>query len=280
MSVKFPHPLVYKSPGKINLFLHVTGKRNDGYHCVETAFQFLNFFDTLTFEITTDKIIQRVDDHPFHLPADDLIVHAAELLRKEFNGETPGVKITLNKKIPPGSGMGGGSSNAAITLLALNELWNTQFSHSKLQQIGLALGADVPVFIYGKSCWATGVGEIFRPFEPEASWYCFCIPDVSVSTATIFNHPDLERNHLSISHSEYHCGNTSNDLEKITRLLYPEVNRAFEILSEFGEPRMNGSGSSLFLPCISEQAAHETICQLPNDLNCFVAQSSNNFNYK
>ena len=269
-------PLVVRSPGKINLFLHVTGKRSDGYHYLETAFQFLDFSDILKFEITEDNRIFREDTHGYCLPVNDLTVRAATLLREKFATDlSTGVKITLIKNIPPGSGMGGGSSNAAVTLTALNRLWNLGLTRTELLPLAAKLGADVAVLIHGKSCWATGIGDSFEYFEPRQFWYVLCIPRVEVSTARVFSHPELQRNHPSITQAAYLQGSTVNDLEPITRKLYPEVGEALTILGQFGDAKMNGSGSSIFLRCDSKGEANQVRQNLPSHLSAKVVRALN-----
>lgn len=271
-----PTPLVLRSPGKINLFLHVTGKRDDGYHSLETVFQFLNFADTLTFEPSGSDEIKRIDNHNFSLPENDLIIQTAQLLKNKFPDQKfPGITITLEKIIPPGSGMGGGSSNAATTLTALNKIWGINLNKKELLNFALKLGADVPVFIRGKSCWARGIGNEFENFEPATGWLCFCIPSSLVSTAKVFNHPDLIRSHPPISKTDFENGNFTNDLEPVTRKLYPDVNEVFSILGEFGKVKMNGSGSSIYINCESKSHAEKVCGLLPADIKGFVAQSIN-----
>jgi 4-diphosphocytidyl-2-C-methyl-D-erythritol kinase len=269
-------PLVVRSPGKINLFLHVTGARSDGYHNIETAFQFLDFPDILKFEVTKNHRIYREDAHEYPIPENDLTIRAATLLREKFgNSRSAGVKITLTKNIPPGSGMGGGSSNAAVTLIALNRLWRLGLSRRELLHLAAELGADVPVFVYGKSCWATGIGNIFEPFEPRQYWYVICFPPVTVSTARVFSDSRIQSNHLPVSKATFLQGNTVNVLEPITRMLYPEVDEALTILEDFGDPRMNGSGSSVFLRCESKGEANLVRQSLPSYLAAKVVRALN-----
>ncbi len=280
VSGKNLNPLVMRSAAKINLFLHVTGQRNDGYHQLETAFQFLDFADILKFETRQDDRIIRHDNHEFPLPQNDLIIRTAELLRQEIQanniaGNPSGVKITLTKKIPPGSGMGGGSSNAATTLRALNRLWDLGLSNHDLQSLAIQLGADVSVFIYAKSCWATGIGNIFESFEPAQHWYCICIPTVAVATENVFSHPHLRHNHRPISRADFYYGKTNNDLEPIARLLHPEVDQALKTLSQYGDAKMNGSGSSVYLRCASKGDANEIRRKLPPHLICIVTRTLN-----
>jgi 4-diphosphocytidyl-2-C-methyl-D-erythritol kinase len=269
-------PLVMRSPGKINLFLNVSGRRSDGYHNIETVFQFLDFPDILKFEVTRDHHILRVDTHEYSLPENDLTVRAATLLREKFgNSQSGGVKITLAKSIPPGSGMGGGSSNAAITLIALNRLWRLGLSRQDLLPLAAELGADVPVFVYGKSCWATGIGDVFESFEPRQFWYVLCFPRVEVSTARVFSNFQFQNSQPAISKATFLQGNTANDLEPITRILYPEVDEALTILEEFGDARMNGSGSSVFLRCESKGEANQVQQSLPSYLAAKVVRALN-----
>ena len=276
MSGQFPAPLILRSPAKINRFLHVTGKREDGYHELETVFQFLDFHDLLRFELTGEAGISRMDDHPYALPRSDLIVRSAELLASTSGLKNPpGVKITLTKVIPPGSGMGGGSSNAATTLLALNRLWKLGLRRPELLSLAKRLGADVPVFIYGHSCWASGIGNEFERFDPEQQWYCICIPEVAVCTRDVFQHPDLCRDHPPGTKLDFHRGKVGNDLESVARSLYPEIEEAFTVLNRYGRARMNGSGSSVFLPCESAATARRILKQLPSHLHGIVARGLN-----
>ena len=280
MPGKFPDSLVLRSPAKINLFLHVAGKRDDGYHELETVFQFLDFHDLLRFELTGESGIVRIDDHPYALPQSDLIIRSSELLASTQGLKNPaGVKVTLTKVIPPGSGMGGGSSNAATTLLALNRLWGLHLTRPELLSLAKQLGADVPVFIYGHSCWATGTGNEFERFDPERHWYCICIPEVVASTQSVFQHPDLCRNHPPVAKLEFHQGKVCNDLETVSRSLYPEIEEAFAILNQYGRARMNGSGASVFLQCESGATARQIRDQLPDHLHCIVARGLNDIRH-
>ncbi len=276
MPGKFSESLVLRSPAKINLFLHVTGKRADGYHDLETVFQFLDFHDLLKFELTGEPGIARIDDHPYTLPQSDLIVRSYKLLISTHGVKKPaGIKVTLNKVIPPGSGMGGGSSNAATTLLALNELWGLSLTRRELLSLAKRLGADVPVFIYGHSCWATGTGNEFERFDPQQHWYCICIPQAAASTREVFQRPELCRNHPPVSRLDFEQDNVCNDLEAVSRRLYPEIEEAFVILNHYGKVRMNGSGASVFLQCRSRAAAKRIRDRLPGHLHCIVARGLN-----
>ena len=261
------------APAKINLFLHVVGRRENGYHEIESVFQFLDFHDRLSFTPLDQPDIIRDDHHQYPIPDNDLIIQAAKLLKQLAvkqgipNAEQLGIRITLEKNIPPGSGLGGGSSNAATTLIALNKLWGLGLDTKTLCEAALQLGADVPVFIFGESCWAQGIGEILAPFPVAEKWYCLVLPDAHVSTQTVFTHPELPRNHRRIApetlnFTDENFGEsfdqTSNDLEAITRNLSPEVDAAFRLLSKRNTPmgaRMSGSGCAVFVPCDSRAQA-------------------------
>lgn len=248
------------APAKINLFLHVTGRRNDGYHLLQTAFQFLEFADELEFETMEHEII-RIDHHPFDIPEKDLIISAAHRLREMASvPESCGAKITLRKRIPPGSGMGGGSANAAMTLVALNKLWCAGQTTEKLIEIAATIGADVPVFVFGHAAWAEGIGEKLVAFEPAERWYVIAIPQCSVSTERIYNHPDLIRSTPAILPGDFRFEDCQNNLEPVTSILFPEVAHTIALLADFGTPRMNGSGASVFLPCASKFQA-QAVCR-------------------
>ncbi|NKB76889.1 MAG: 4-(cytidine 5'-diphospho)-2-C-methyl-D-erythritol kinase [Gammaproteobacteria bacterium] len=273
----------FSAPAKINLFLHVLGQRPNGYHEIETVFQFLELEDQLTFEITDAPSIIRQSNHDYCKPEDDLIIRAANSLKryadkKRKTSNNKGAKISVSKCIPPGSGLGGGSSNAATTLIALNHLWEIGLSRKQLIEIGTQLGADVPVFLYGQSCWATGVGERLTSHTPAENWYCIAIPNVHVSTQEIFSHPALIRNHPTLGlPSALDCSliDTVNDLQAITALLYPKVQETLDILNQYGSARMSGSGSSVFVSCGSHDKAKEIVGQLPNHITGFATRSLN-----
>ncbi|NKB62097.1 MAG: 4-(cytidine 5'-diphospho)-2-C-methyl-D-erythritol kinase [Gammaproteobacteria bacterium] len=292
----------FSAPAKINLFLHVTGKRPNGYHEIETLFQFLDIEDHLTFEITEDPAVIREGDHHYCSPEEDLIIRAANLLKEySYSGQASlaqqypeknklveksttqksqkGARIHIKKRIPPGSGLGGGSSNAATTLIALNHLWEIGLSREQLIEISVQLGADVPVFLYGHACWATGIGEVLESYFIPEQWYCVAVPTVHVSTREVFSHPDLLSNHLPIgmpgNAQPFSLANTVNDLQAITTMLYPEVQDTLNILDKFGPARMSGSGSSVFLRCDSSDEATEILEQLPRHITGFAARGLN-----
>ena len=260
----------WPAPAKINLFLHVLGVRADGFHQLETQFQFLEFADTLRFKALDQPTIRRIDQHDFQLPEDDLSVRAARLLQTTCPAATErGVAITLHKVIPPGSGLGGGSSNAATTLLALNHLWQLGLTRNRLAELGLQLGADVPLFVHGRAALAHGIGELLEPTEPPERWLCVCLPPVNVSTATVFAHPQLTSTNRPPA--------PGNDLEPITTQLHPEVGNALAHLRQHANPnaQMSGSGGAVYAQFNSRAQATTAAEQLPADLNAFVTRSLN-----
>ena len=237
-----PTTLTCLSPAKLNLFLHVTGRRANGYHDLQTLFQLLDWGDTLRFTIS-DRPGVRIRSGFDTVAADDnLITRAARLLdRPEF-----GVDIEVDKRIPMGGGMGGGSSNAATTLVALNTLWGLHLAPSKLAELGLQLGADVPVFISGHTAWAEGVGEILQPLTLPERWYIILAPDSHVSTAEIFNDQQLTRDTAPITMSAFFAGQIRNDLQAVVERRYPAVHNALIWLNKFSPAIMTGSGACVF----------------------------------
>jgi len=267
----------FLAPAKLNLFLHITGRREDGYHELQTLFQLLDFGDRMAFDVSNDGILslhlsfsENVENGT---PLDNnLVTRAAALLRLEAGNPQLGASITLNKRLPSGAGLGGGSSNAATCLGALNCLWGLNLSTEKLCEIGVKLGADVPVFICGKSAWAEGIGERLSPVELGDSWYLVVSPKCSVSTAEVFCHEHLTRNSQAIKMADFLAGSARNDCESVTRKLHPEVDQAFEILAQYGDFRMSGTGSSLFSSFESEAGAKKVLNMLPGNLTGFVAK--------
>ena len=267
----------FLAPAKLNLFLHITGRREDGYHELQTLFQLLDFGDRMAFDVSNDGILslhlsfsENVENDT---PLDNnLVTRAAALLRFEAGNPQLGASITLNKRLPSGAGLGGGSSNAATCLGALNCLWGLNLSTEKLCEIGVKLGADVPVFICGKSAWAEGIGERLSPVELGDSWYLVVSPKCSVSTAKVFCHEHLTRNSQAIKMADFLAGSARNDCESVTRKLHPEVDRAFEILAQYADFRMSGTGSSLFSSFESEASAKKVLNMLPGNLTGFVAK--------
>ncbi|WP_455365221.1 4-(cytidine 5'-diphospho)-2-C-methyl-D-erythritol kinase [Kaarinaea lacus] len=240
----------WPAPAKLNLFLHITGRRSDGYHNLQTLFQFLDISDFLQFEIRQDGVIQRQTVLSNVDPEEDLTIRAAQLLQKH-TGCKLGVNISIEKNLPLGGGLGGGSSDAATTLVALNTLWKLGLPQSQLMDLGRTLGADIPVFVFGQSAWAEGIGEKLQPVNVPESWYVVIYPGVTVSTAELFADPELTRDARPIKIRDYFEGGTVNVFEPIVRRRYPGVNFAFKWLSEqeiasIRPPMMTGTGSCIF----------------------------------
>lgn len=262
------------SPAKINLFLHITAQRSDGYHELQTAFQFLNYCDYLSFEVTNNSDIvlatpiAGVDD------ADNLIVRAARLLQNK-TGKECGAIISLDKNLPMGGGLGGGSSNAATTLVALNSLWDCGLSKATLAELGLVLGADVPVFIHGYAAWAEGVGEELTAITPVEPWYLVVIPDCHVSTAKVFSSPALTRDCDSMTIAGFLSGEGRNVCEDVVRKDYPPVSDVMDWLANYAEPIMTGTGACVFASFNSKQAAQEVMNKLPGKWRAFIAEGCN-----
>lgn len=264
----------YLAPAKLNLFLHVTGQRADGYHCLQTIFQFLDYNDILSFEVRSDgQLLYHSFAQEWPLEH-DLILRAAQLLKQQ-SGTSLGADISVKKNIPVGSGLGGGSSNAATTLLALNQLWQLPFSTKVLAQIGLTLGADVPVFVYGHSAWAEGIGEQLTPVELDEPWYFVIYPNCSVSTKTIFADPTLTRSSLPITIATFFTGATTNVFEPVVRKHYSAVDQAMKWLAQYRTAYLTGSGSSVFARFDEQIQAQTVLANLPEIWYGFVAQGRN-----
>ena len=266
--------LSVESPAKLNLMLHVTGRREDGYHLLQTVFQFIDLCDRLEFELDSAPRITR---HALATPvaeADDLLVRAAALLRERF-GVRRGVHITVDKRIPIGGGLGGGSSNAATCLLALNRLWELDLSVDELAAIGLELGADVPVFVHGRAAWATGVGERLQPIELPRPFYLVIDPKVAVSTARIFAAQELTRNCDPLTIRAFLRGAGGNVCEAVVRKRYPQVAAALDWLGQHGEARMSGTGGCVFAAFDSLEHAERVKSRVPDEWAAFVARAMN-----
>ena len=266
---------IWPAPAKLNLFLLVTGRRADGYHTLQTVFQFLDYGDELNFTVTSDGRITRRAPLPGVSEESDLTLRAARLLQ-DTAAVHHGVQIQLTKRIPAGGGLGGGSSDAATTLLALNALWGTHLPIPDLAALGLKLGADVPVFIHGHAAWGEGIGEILTPIEPPQAWYLVVVPPVHVSTAQVFADPELTRYSSPLTIRDFHEGRElRNDLEPVVRRRYPEVDHLMQLLGEFGDPHMSGSGGCVFLKVTSEEQGRQILEKIPNPYTGFVAQGLN-----
>ncbi|MBT8064317.1 MAG: 4-(cytidine 5'-diphospho)-2-C-methyl-D-erythritol kinase [Gammaproteobacteria bacterium] len=250
-------PGAWPAPAKLNLFLHVTGRRTDGYHELQTLFQILDWGDEIRITPTADGEIRRGASDYDVAEADDLAVRAAQLLRAE-SGCRQGARIHVTKRIPMGAGLGGGSSDAATVLLALNRLWGLGREVTELAELGLRLGADVPVFVHGRSALAGGVGERLDPVSLGERHYVLVLPDLAISTAEVFSDPDLKRDSRPIGMEAARAGGGRNDCEAVVRKRHPRMDSLLDSLSRWGEPRMTGTGSGIFIPMPDRRRAEET----------------------
>ncbi|WP_439134357.1 4-(cytidine 5'-diphospho)-2-C-methyl-D-erythritol kinase [Pseudomaricurvus sp.] len=267
--------LTLPSPAKLNLFLHITGQREDGYHTLQTLFQLLDFGDELSFQSRDDGIITLQPGIPDVAAEDNLIVKAARILQ-QLKPNTPlGANIQLTKRLPMGGGIGGGSSNAATTLLALNTLWNLELDIDTLAQLGRQLGADVPVFVRGKTAWAEGVGEQLQAVEMPQDWFLVLTPNCHVSTAEIFSHKDLTRDTSNITVAAFLEQGGHNDCQPLVLTLYPEVKKALDWLSQYGDAKMTGTGACVFAPFDNKASAEAVLAKAPDTLQGFVARGVN-----
>ncbi len=262
------------APAKLNLMLRIVGRRGDGYHLLQTVFQFIDLADQLRFAVRNDGRITRsrkldgVDEDA------DLVIRAARLLQAD-TGITSGVEIELRKSIPMGAGLGGGSSDAATTMLALNRLWGLGLSVERLAELGLQLGADVPVFIHGVAAWAEGVGEKLEPVSLPAPWYLLLFPSCHVSTAEIFSDPELTRDSPRITIADFFAGSRENHCLPIVCKRHPEVAEAIGWLKQFGDARLTGTGAAVFASFSSEEEAKEVLDKLPGHMNGVVVRGLN-----
>ena len=279
--------LVLPAPAKLNLMLHITGRRQDGYHELQTVFQFIDYADELRFDLRHDDLIVRhalgfdVDE------SDDIIMRAATALRDVYRAsgvDTPGVDITLHKRLPMGAGLGGGSSDAATTLLALNLLWGGCLDIEQLADIGVKLGADVPVFVRGFAAFGEGVGEKLTPVELPEPWYVVVVPPVHVSTRKVFEHPDLTRDCSAIKICDLLQTEWRNVCTEVVAVEYRPVSQAIEILGDLSADsdgvRMSGSGASVFTACADKQQAEQILKKVQAngvtaDWTCFIARGLN-----
>ena len=262
----------WPSPAKLNLFLHITGRRSDGYHELQSLFQMLDYGDEIAFEVDQDNSeIQLLSPLPGVDAKDNLIVRAAQALQTKTHS-TKGCRIYLQKKLPMGGGIGGGSSNAATTLLVLNKLWECDLTTEQLADVGLSLGADVPVFVHGNTAFAEGVGEHLIPYPVTNKWYLVVFPNCHISTAKIFNAPNLPRDTVKIHPNEYQFDITQNDCQNLVINLYPEVANLLQWLLQFAPSRMTGTGACVFAVFDQQREALEIRDKLPPDWQGFVAR--------
>lgn len=266
--------LTLPAPAKLNLFLLVTGRRPDGYHSLQTLFQFIDLADTLHIEARADGQLTLSPALPGVCEEDNLILRAARLL-KQHSGCPMGADITLEKRLPMGGGIGGGSSDAASTLLALNALWGLDLPLDTLAALGLQLGADVPVFVHGHAAWAEGVGEQLTPVDIPEPWYLLAVPPVSVSTAEIFSHGELTRHSSPIKMAAFLGGAARNDCEAVVRKLYPDIDNAMKWLDNFGVAKLTGTGACIFAAFATEAEARAAAMQVPPRLQVHVTRGIN-----
>lgn len=270
------HLLTLPAPAKLNLFLHITGRRPDGYHELQTYFQILDLCDWLSFrqrqdgEITLSGMTDNGEQN--------LIVRAARRLQVEAPAPTPGADITIDKRLPLGGGLGGGSSDAATTLVGLNRLWGLSLDRVQLAALGLELGADVPVFVQGRSAWAEGVGEQLTPIPAPEHWFVILNPECSISTREVFTHPHLTRGtpKRRMPHAFEGKGtHLRNDCEPAVRTLYPEVAEAIDWLKNYGNARLTGTGACVFCSFETQSAAIDAFANKPSGIKGFIAQGKN-----
>ncbi|MFT4996973.1 MAG: 4-diphosphocytidyl-2-C-methyl-D-erythritol kinase [Chitinophagales bacterium] len=262
--------LIAPAPAKLNLFLHITGRRPNGYHELQTLFQLIDYGDELQFELTNNGIIRLADNLAGVAAADNLVYRAASALKQCAN-VSHGATIRLHKKLPTGGGLGGGSSDAATTLLALNKLWHCGLSLSELASIALTLGADVPVFIHGRTAWAEGIGEKLTPVVIPAKWYLVIHPKIMVSTAAVFGHKNLTRNSQAITLAAFLEGQGRNDCESVVRSKFPAVDKALNWLCQYAKPSLTGTGACIFAEFSDKESAQTVLADLPLAWQGFIA---------
>lgn len=263
---------VWPAPAKLNLFLQITGRRADGYHQLQTLFRLLDWGDVIRLRVRDDGAIRRVGESVAGVAeADDLVVRAASLLQSEAKSGQ-GVDIVVEKSIPAGGGFGGGSSDAATVLVALNRLWELDWPTDRLAALGLALGADVPVFVHSRNAWAEGVGEVITPVDLPPAWYVLAFPGVHAATAGLFQADDLTRDSAPATITDFLSGSCSgNAFEPVLRRREKAVEAVFSALSAIGTPRLTGSGSGCFVEFASREAAEAALRRLPVQLDARIA---------
>ena len=264
-------PTHWPAPAKLNLFLHVTGRRSDGYHELQTLFQLIDLCDTISLSVCEDGRIERPVGPQNLAPEEDLTWRAAHALQ-QATGVGLGARIEVRKRIPQGAGLGGGSSDAATTLLALNELWRCRLSLEELARLGLPLGADVPVFIRGSSAWAEGVGDRLTPVSIPPAWYVVIYPGVGISTREVFQSPELTRNSSLITIRAFFESGGRNDCEPVVRARSNEVDEALEWLERSAPARLTGTGSSVFTACVTAAEAERLAARVPDRWTSYVAR--------
>ena len=266
--------ITISAPAKLNLFLHITGQRDDGYHLLQTVFQFLDYADTIQITLRDDGHINRVSDLPGVPAEDDLVVKAAKILQSHSDSHL-GANISVEKRLPMGGGLGGGSSNAASVLVALNHLWGCGLSQQALMDLGVQLGADVPIFIFAQSAWAEGVGERLKAVDLPKKWFLVLKPQINVSTAKVFTNPQLQRDCSTITIRDFLTGQTENVCEKPVREMYPEVDQALTDLAQYGESKLTGTGACVFAAFDDKEQAEKAYSELSKKWDGFVAKGMN-----
>ncbi|MEE9319073.1 MAG: 4-(cytidine 5'-diphospho)-2-C-methyl-D-erythritol kinase [Granulosicoccus sp.] len=265
------------APAKINLFLHVTGRRSDGYHTLQTVYQFVDICDVLQFSVREDNEVHLISAFDLVPPEQNLVVRAARALQAH-SGTRAGTDIHLEKVIPSGGGLGGGSSDAATTLVALNEFWRLGLSIKELAEIGVTVSADVPVFVYGQASWAEGIGDKLTPVAPTEPWYLIVNPNVHVSTEELFNAPELTRNTSPITIRDFMDGLSGNVFEPVVVSRYPEVRKALEWMRANNPGRrakLSGTGSCVFTRVESEAQGKELAEKIPDEMTGYVVRAKN-----
>ncbi|MEC8426912.1 MAG: 4-(cytidine 5'-diphospho)-2-C-methyl-D-erythritol kinase [Pseudomonadota bacterium] len=266
--------LTLTAPAKLNLFLHITGRRDDGYHNLQTVFQLLDHGDTLDIAATETGAI-RVLPELADVPLKDNLIYKAARLLQQHSHCPKGADITLHKVLPMGGGIGGGSSDAATTLLGLNQLWGLNLPLEELAELGAQLGADVPVFIHGRSAWAEGIGEQLTPLDLPEDYFVVLTPDCHVATAKIFSHKGLTRDTPVIKVAAFLEQGGHNDCQPLVQNLYPEVDKALNWLVKFADAKMTGTGACVFAKVDSQEQGQKILEQAPDDLKGFVARGVN-----
>lgn len=266
--------LPWPAPAKLNLFLHVTGRRPDGYHRLQTLFQFIDLCDGLDFQVTAGGAVRRLTAVPGVPEDEDLTVRAARALQR-LSGTRQGVDIRVDKRLPMAAGLGGGSSDAATTLMALNHLWGLGLSTRDLITVGLGLGADVPVFVHGHAAWAEGVGEEFTPVDVVQPWYVVLTPSCPVATKDVFAAPELTRDCPPITISDFLSGRGVNVCEPVVRRRYPEVAAALDDLAAYAPARLSGTGGSVFAAFPNREGAAAALGRLSSRWRAWVVRGIN-----
>ena len=266
--------LILPSPAKINLFLRITGQRPDGYHNLQTLFQLLDFGDTLSFTSNSSEEIT-IDSEIDGIATKDNLIFRAALILQQHVGIKHGCAIALNKKLPMGAGLGGGSSNAATTLVGLNSLWQCGVPLIELAKLGRKLGADVPVFVQGNSAFAEGIGELLTPMTLPEQWYLVITPECQVATGEIFSNPQLTRNSSPIKIRALSGVQYRNDCQSVVEKLYPAVKQALDWLKDYNSPLMTGTGASVFCCFEDQTGAQQALDKVPKHWNAFVARGAN-----